>query len=66
PSDEIANKEDGYLVPQNDLAIMAKLIVDLLQHPEKRAAFGQKALENVSQRLDEASVYKQWQQVLGL
>lgn len=66
PSDEIVNKEDGYLVPQSDLAIMAKLIVDLLQHPEKRAAFGEKALENVSQRLDEEKVYKQWQQVLGL
>lgn len=66
PSDEIANKEDGYLVAKNDLAIMANLIVDLLQQPEKRAEFGKKALENVSQRLDEAKVYKQWQQVLGL
>lgn len=39
--------ENGYLVPPRDSDALAKAIADLVDHPEKRRAFGERGLETV-------------------
>jgi glycosyltransferase involved in cell wall biosynthesis len=50
--------ENGYLVPPRDSDALAKAIADLVNHPEKRRAFGEKAFETVQNFSIDKTVHK--------
>lgn len=45
PEDYVIDGENGYIVPVDDPAILAKHILDLLENDSKRRAFGERARE---------------------
>ncbi len=50
--------ENGYLVPPRDSDALARAIADLLDHPEKRRAFGERGFETVQNFSIDKTVHK--------
>jgi glycosyltransferase involved in cell wall biosynthesis len=44
----ISGKGDGYLIPPRDIDYLKEKLLDLIDHPEKRIAFGNAAYQKVS------------------
>lgn len=48
----IEKGKTGYLVPPNKPSILAEMIEDLMNNPERRISFGEAAYEKVKQMCD--------------
>jgi glycosyltransferase involved in cell wall biosynthesis len=48
----VKNYETGYLLPENDVQAVAKTILEIINHPEKGLAMGQKAKQLAMERHD--------------
>ena len=54
PKDIIQNKVDGILVESGNVEMLAKAMIMMIQHPEKRREMANKAIENVQRfRIDQ-------------
>ncbi|GEL11991.1 Glycosyltransferase involved in cell wall bisynthesis [Flavobacterium glycines] len=59
PRDIILNKEDGFLIENQNVQKFTNALKDLIVNPELRLEMGKKAFQNV-QRFDISSIMKQW------
>jgi len=59
PRDIVKNAVDGYLVPAENIEVLALKMMDLMQDDQKRKAFGLNARENVKRFMPERIV-KEW------
>lgn len=62
PSDIIVNREDGFVVPREDVNALAIKIIILIENKELRLQMGQQAKENVKRFLPE-SIISQWDEL---
>ncbi|HEX8315686.1 MAG TPA: glycosyltransferase, partial [Flavisolibacter sp.] len=63
PRHIITHKEDGWLIPPEDIDAMAEAIETLVADESQRAIMAEKALENV-RRFTAENVYEQWKKVI--
>lgn len=59
PQDIISNEEDGFLVKNGNISLLAKRIVYLIENENKRVEMGQKAIESVN-RFKMENIGTQW------
>lgn len=64
PRHIIQNSEDGLLIEQENIDAMANAIIDLIEHPEKRKKFGNRAFKNV-QRFSPEIIYQKWEELFN-
>ena len=64
PREIIHDNIDGYLVPAFDCNVMAEKIEELINHPEMRTQFAQKALLSMNE-FETDHILKQWKQILN-
>jgi len=46
----VSDGADGRLFPPDDSSVLASILIDLIDHPEKRARFGAQAREKIVSR----------------
>lgn len=64
PSEIIKDGEDGFIVKEvANVEKLAEAILYMIEHPEKRKVFGEKAQENI-QRFSVDEVMKKWVKLL--
>ncbi|SHF41584.1 Glycosyltransferase involved in cell wall bisynthesis [Bacteroides luti] len=59
PQDIISNEEDGFLVENGNISLLAKKIVYLIENENKRVEMGRKAIESVN-RFKMENIGTQW------
>jgi len=59
PQDIISNEEDGFLVENGNISLLAKRIVYLIENENKRVEMGRKAIESVN-RFKMENIGMQW------
>lgn len=64
PSEILAEGEDGFLIPANDIAILANKICFLIEHEEVRKEMGYKAHKN-AMRYIPTLIMKQWDALIN-
>ena len=64
PSEILAEGEDGFLIPANDIAILANKICFLIEHEEVRKEMGYKAHKN-AMRYTPTLIMKQWDALIN-
>lgn len=63
PRDIIAQGENGWLVPENDVSALAEKIALLMDHDQMRREFSRNSQKDM-ERFDFESILRQWQNVL--
>jgi glycosyltransferase involved in cell wall biosynthesis len=63
PSELITNGINGRLVPVDDVAVLARVISELIQDPDLRLQLGREA-EKIRRRYEPEVIMKQWEACL--
>ena len=62
PREVIVDDRTGRLVPEGDVAALAKALLELIRDPEKRRCMGEEAAD-LAKRFDFEAIMKQWDQL---